>query len=36
MQMGVKGDAEKMQEAYEQLLSGLKSFGAVLGSELVR
>jgi molybdopterin-biosynthesis enzyme MoeA-like protein len=36
IELGVKGDAAKMQAAYEQLLSGLKSFGAELGPELVR
>jgi molybdopterin-biosynthesis enzyme MoeA-like protein len=36
IELGVKGDAAKMQAAYEQLLSGLKSFGATLGPELVR
>jgi molybdopterin-biosynthesis enzyme MoeA-like protein len=36
IELGVKGDAAKMQAAYEQLLGGLKSFGATLGPELVR
>jgi molybdopterin-biosynthesis enzyme MoeA-like protein len=36
IELGVKGDAGKMQAAYEQLLAGLKSFGAKLGPELVR
>jgi hypothetical protein len=36
MQLGVKGNAEKMQAAYEQLLSELKNFSAVLEPELVR
>jgi molybdopterin-biosynthesis enzyme MoeA-like protein len=36
IELGVKGDAGKMQAAYEQLLAGLKSFGATLGPELVR
>ncbi len=36
IELGVKGDAAKMQAAYAQLLEGLKSFGAALGPELVR
>jgi molybdopterin-biosynthesis enzyme MoeA-like protein len=36
IELGVKGDAAKMQSAYEQLLDGLKSLGATLGPELVR
>jgi molybdopterin-biosynthesis enzyme MoeA-like protein len=36
IELGVKGDAAKMQAAYEQMLSGLKQFGATLGPELVR
>jgi molybdopterin-biosynthesis enzyme MoeA-like protein len=36
IELGVKGDASKMQAAYEQLISGLKQFGATLGPELVR
>jgi molybdopterin-biosynthesis enzyme MoeA-like protein len=36
IELGVKGDAAKMDAAYVQLLSGLRSFGATLGPELVR
>ncbi len=36
IELGVKGQAAELDGAYAKLLSGLKSFGAVLGPELVR
>jgi molybdopterin-biosynthesis enzyme MoeA-like protein len=34
--LGVKGEPERVEPAYAQLLTGLRSFGARLGPELVR
>ncbi|PUE26303.1 competence/damage-inducible protein A [Limnohabitans sp. JirII-29] len=36
IELGVKGDPTKVDQAYPQLLEGLKPFGAKLGPELVR
>ncbi|WP_436309474.1 competence/damage-inducible protein A [Variovorax sp. LjRoot130] len=36
IELGVKGDAERIDAAYVQLLEGLHAFGARLGTELVR
>jgi hypothetical protein len=36
IELGVKGDAERVDAAYAQLLDGLHSFGVPLGPELVR
>jgi hypothetical protein len=36
IELGVKGDADKVDGAYAQLLRGLHGFGAKLGPELVR
>jgi len=36
IELGVKGDAERIGPAYAQLLSGLHAFGARLGPEMVR
>ena len=34
--LGVKGEPDRVEPAYAQLLAGLRSFGARLGPELVR
>jgi molybdopterin-biosynthesis enzyme MoeA-like protein len=36
VKQGLQGDAAKLQAAYEQLLGGLRSFGATTGPELAR
>jgi molybdopterin-biosynthesis enzyme MoeA-like protein len=36
IELGVKGDPTRVDQAYPQLLEGLKPFGAKLGPELVR
>ena len=36
IELGVKGDAARLEAAYQQLLAGLKHFGATLGPELSR
>ncbi|MBL8338552.1 MAG: molybdopterin-binding protein [Rhodoferax sp.] len=36
IELGVKGEGERVVEAFEALKSGLRPFGAVLGPELVR
>jgi molybdopterin-biosynthesis enzyme MoeA-like protein len=36
IELGVKGDAERVDAAYAQLMDGLHSFGVPLGPELVR
>ena len=36
IELGVKGQASKLPEAYAQLITGLKGFGASLGPELQR
>jgi len=36
IELGVKGDAERVDPAYAQLLDGLHGFDARLGPELVR
>ncbi|MFM7331072.1 MAG: competence/damage-inducible protein A, partial [Brachymonas sp.] len=36
IELGVKGASSSLQPAYEQLLAGLRAFGATLGPELQR
>jgi hypothetical protein len=36
IELGVKGNADQLNEAYDQLIAGLEAFGASLGPQLQR